>query len=92
MLEKVLSQTIEEIKASKNGEIATLKDQVAGQKNEIAERDRTIADLRRQVADLLKDKASLQATIEMLQQREGIDKFIFPPGVADKKDQDTSRV
>ena len=92
MLEKVLSQTIEEIKASKDGEISTLKDQVAGQKNEIAERDRTIAGLRRQVADLLKDKASLQATIEMLQQREGIDKFIFPPGVADKKDNDKANV
>lgn len=92
MLEKVLSQTIEEIKASKDGEIATLKDQVAGQKKDIAFRDETIAELKRYIEELKKDKASLQATVEILQQREGLDKFIFPPGVADKKDQDTSRV
>ena len=85
-------KAIDEIKASQNKTILVLEDQVAEQKKEIAERDKTISDLRMQVAELLKDKASLQATIETLQQRDGLEKFIFPPGVADKKDQDTSRV
>ena len=60
--------------------------------NDNALKDEIIASLQKQVADLRKDKASLQATIEMLQQREGLDKFIFPPGVAEKKDNDTTRV
>lgn len=92
MLEKVLSSAIDEIKASQNKTILVLEDQVAEQKKEIAERDKTISDLRMQVAELLKDKASLQATIETLQQRDGLEKFIFPPGVADKKDNDKANV
>lgn len=85
MLEKVLSLAIDEIKASTNKTIAALEDQIAEQK-------RTIDDLRKQVADLQKDKASLQVTVEVLQQREGLGTFIFPPGVADKGDQESTRV
>ena len=85
MLEKVLSSAIAEIKEPYNKAIAALEDKI-NDKNEI------IADLREQVAELLKDKASLQTTIETLQQRDGLENFIFPPGVADKKDQDTSHV
>ena len=85
MLEKVLSSAIAEIKEPYNKAIAALEDKIKD-KNEI------IADLRKQVAELLKDKASLQATIETLQQRDGLENFIFPPGVADKKDQDTAHV
>ena len=92
MLEKVLSLAIDEIKASTNKTIATLEDRVAEQEKELTDKDETIADLRKRIAELQKDKASLQAAVEMLQQREGLEKFIFPPGVADKKDQDTSRV
>ena len=85
MLEKVLSLAIDEIKASANKTIAALE-------NQIAEQKRTIDDLRKQVADLQKDKASLQVTVEVLQQREGLGTFIFPPGVADKGDQESTRV
>ena len=85
MLEKVLSLAIDEIKASTNKTIAALE-------NQIAEQKRTIDDLRKQVADLQKDKASLQVTVEVLQQREGLGTFIFPPGVADKGDQESTRV
>lgn len=60
--------------------------------NDNSLKDEIIASLQKQVADLRKDKASLQATIEMLQQREGLEKFIFPPGVAEKKDNDTTHV
>jgi uncharacterized coiled-coil protein SlyX len=85
MLEKVLSLAIDEIKASTNKTIAALEDQIAEQK-------RTIDDLRKQVADLQKDKTSLQVTVEVLQKREGLGTFIFPPGVADKGDQESTRV
>ena len=86
--------------------IAVLRQQVSDKNTQITDlradkerlikesdaKDATIADLRKHVSELLKDKASLQATIEMLQQREGLDKFIFPPGVADKKDNDKANV
>ena len=92
MLEKVLSLAIDEIKASTNKTIATLEDRVAEQEKELTDKDETIADLRKRIAELQKDKASLQAAVEMLQQREGLGTFIFPPGVADKGDQESTRV
>jgi predicted RNase H-like nuclease (RuvC/YqgF family) len=77
MVEKVLSQAIEEIKSSKNQTIAALEAQ-------IEEKDKRIK--------LLEQKIEMLEAMQHIDADNPIKNYPFTPGVAEKEEQYTTRV
>lgn len=84
MLEKVLTTTVNEIKASKDKIIESLENQLKEKDERIAEQKRTIK--------LLEQKIEVLEAMQHIDANDPIKKYPFTIGVADKDDNISTRV
>ena len=84
VLEKMFASALEEIKSSKNKTIATLEKQVRDKDKELEDKERTIK--------LLEQKIEVLEAMQHIDSNNPIKNYPFKPGVADKAEQDSTRV
>ena len=87
-----------------NGQLLTIQEEVTNEELErqidqsslvnaaLAAKDETIASQRETIESLKRENALLRQQLSKYQADEAFEHFPFAPGVADKKDQDTSRI
>ena len=83
-LEKMFASAIEEIKSSKNKIIADLEKMVKDKDDQLADKERTIK--------LLEQKIEVLEAMQHIDSSNTLKGYPFKPGVADKAEQDTTRV
>lgn len=84
ILEKMFASALEEIKSSKNKTIAALEKQVRDKDKELEDKERTIK--------LLEQKIEVLEAMQHIDSSNSLKNYPFTPGVADKTEQDSTRV
>ena len=80
----MFASAIEEIKSSKNKIIAGLEKMVKDKDDQLADKERTIK--------LLEQKIEVLEAMQHIDSSNPLKDYPFKPGVADKAEQDTTRV